>query len=114
MTIPHPAVDLDLQTRDTGTRTDECGNGTRLRRREELINCNTQTITQFLYSGNGCTAVASADDVVYRGLCYAAECTKFIDGNVMFAAQLQNAGFNRFSNIQGYHLFSIKMISIPY
>ena len=46
---------------------------------EELVDCNTETIAQFLYCGYGCTVVPAANDVVYGGLRNTTNATKFVN-----------------------------------
>ena len=77
---------------------------------EEVLDRDSQTIAEFLDCRNCCAAVPTADDVVYCGLGHTAHATKLVDGNIALAAQFQDALLNSFTDVQGYHLFSMMMI----
>ena len=53
---------------------------------EELQDRDFQPIADFLDSGNGCGAVASADDVVQGGLGQAAHSAELVDGQIPLPA----------------------------
>ena len=55
---------------------------------EKVLNCDSQTIAEFLDCRNCCAAVPTADDVVYCGLGHTAHATELVDGNIALAAQL--------------------------
>ena len=77
---------------------------------EKILNRDSQTIAEFLDCRNCCAAVPTADDVVYCGLGHTAHATELVDGNIVLAAQLQNALLNSFTDVHGYHLSSLMMI----
>ena len=77
---------------------------------EKVLDCDSQTISEFLDCRNCCAAVPTADDVVYCGLGHTAHATELVDGNIALAAQFQNALFNSFADVHGYHLSSLMMI----
>ena len=77
---------------------------------EEILNRDSQTIAEFLDCRNCRAAVPTADDVVDCGLGHTAHATELVDGNIALAAQFQDALFNSFTDVHGYHLFSLTMI----
>ena len=77
---------------------------------EEVLDCDSQTIAEFLDCRNCCAAVPTADDVVYCGLGHTAHATELVDGNIALATQFQNALLNSFADVHGYHLSSLMMI----
>ena len=77
---------------------------------EKVLDRDSQTIAEFLDCRNCCAAVSPADDVVYCGLGHTAHATELVDGNIALAAQLQDALLNSFTDVHGYHLFSLMMI----
>ena len=79
---------------------------------EEVLNGDFQTIAEFLDRGNGGAAVASTNDIVHRGLGYAAHATEFIDRNVTLIIEFQDAFLDGLADVHGDHLFSTMMIPI--
>ena len=77
---------------------------------EEILNRDSQTIAEFLDCRNCCATVPTTNDVVYCGLGHAAHAAELVDGNIALAAQLQDALLNSFTDVHGYHLFSLMMI----
>ena len=77
---------------------------------EEVLDCDSQTIAEFLDCRNCCAAVPAADDVVDCGLGHAAHAAELVDGNIALAAQFQNALLNSFADVHGYHLSSLMII----
>ena len=55
-------------------------------RMEELINRNTQTVTQLLDRGHSRAVVSAANDVVYGRLRNATNTAQFVDGDISFLA----------------------------
>ena len=73
---------------------------------EEVLDCDSQTIAEFLDCRNCCAAVPTADDVVYCGLGHTAHATELVDGNISLIAQLQYPFSYGFSYGHRYHPFS--------
>ena len=74
---------------------------------KEVLDCDSQTIAEFLDGRNCCAAVPTADDVVYCGLGHTAHATELVDGNIALAAQFQNTLLNSLADVHGYHLSSL-------
>ena len=79
---------------------------------EELVDCNTQTITQLFDRRHSRTIVPATDDVVYGGLCNTTNAAEFVNGNIAFLTQLDNSLPDSFAYGHRYHLFLSKMIPL--
>ena len=79
---------------------------------EKVLDGDSQTIAELLDRRNGGTAVASADNIVHRGLGYAAHAAEFIDRNVTLITEFQDAFLDGLADVHGDHLFSTMMIPI--
>lgn len=73
---------------------------------KELFNCNVEAVAELFDRRYGRTMVAAADYVVHCGLRYSAQAAQFVDGDVLLAAELQNALLYRLSDVHGHHLVS--------
>ena len=73
---------------------------------KEFLNGDTKAIAQFFDCGNSGAAVPSADDVIDGGLGHAAHVAQFVDGQIPFPAQIQNAQPHSFTDVHQYHLTS--------
>lgn len=73
---------------------------------KKINNGNTESVTQFFDGGNGGAVISPADNIVYGGLCYAAPCTKSVDGNITFLAQFNDPLADSRSNGNGSSLLS--------
>ena len=68
---------------------------------KELLDGNSQAITELFNGGNGGAPIAATDDVVHGGLGDTAHGAQFVDRNVLLPAQLQNPLFDSFTDTQG-------------
>ena len=73
---------------------------------KELFNRDAETVAELFDRRYGRTMIAAADYVVHCGLCYSAHAAQFVDGDVLLAAELQNALLYRLSDVHGHHLVS--------
>ena len=73
---------------------------------KEVLDRDAQAVAQFLDRRYGRAAVAAADYVVHCGLSHSAHAAQLVDGDVLLAADLQNALLYRLSDIHGHHLIS--------
>ena len=53
---------------------------------KEILDRDSQPVTQLLDRCDICTVVPSADDVIHSGLGDAAHITELVDGNIMLTA----------------------------
>ena len=79
---------------------------------EELIDCNTQTVTQLFDCGYSCAIVSAANNVVNSGLRNTANAAEFVNGDISFLAQLNNSLPDSLAYGHRYHLFLSKMIPL--
>ena len=73
---------------------------------KEFLNGDTETVAQLLNGGNSGAAVPSADNIIDGGLGHAAHVAQFVDGQIPFPAQIQNAQPHCFTDVHQYHLTS--------
>ena len=62
---------------------------------EELPQGDVQSVAEFLDGGHGGAVISSADDVVERGLGYAAEGRQPVDGDLPLGTEFQDSGAHR-------------------
>lgn len=68
---------------------------------KELLDDNSQAITELFNGGNGGTSIAATDNIVHGGLGDTAHGAQLVDGNIFLPAQLQNPLFDSFTDTQG-------------
>ena len=73
---------------------------------KELFNRDAQAVAEFFDRRYGRAVVAAADYVVHCGLRHSAHAAQLVDGDVLLAAELQNALLYRLSNVHRHHLIS--------
>ena len=79
---------------------------------EEFIDCDTQSIAEFLNCRYSSTVISAANDIVHGGLRNTANATEFINGNIAFLTQLNDSLPDSFAYGHRYHLFLSKMIPV--
>ena len=73
---------------------------------KELFNRDAEAVAELFDRRYGRTVVTAADYVVHCGLRYSAHAAQFVDGDVLLAAELQNALLYHLSDVHGHHLAS--------
>lgn len=73
---------------------------------KEVLNRDAQAVAELFDRRYGRAAISAADYVVHCGLCHSAHAAQLVDGDVLLAAELQNALLYRLSNVHRHHLIS--------
>lgn len=73
---------------------------------KEVLDRDAQAVAELFDRRYGRAAISAADYVVHCGLSHSAHAAQLVDGDVLLAAELQNALLYRLSNVHRHHLIS--------